>query len=110
MATARNLQQEMQAQQNEKMLEHIDTILRFAVFGVGQNRKSDWQRDGGALVMSMSGFVEQKGRLPRPDDPVEMVYLAGNGIKRWMEVRKFRADDRAREQFVLTSECCLIAK
>jgi hypothetical protein len=61
----------------------------------------------------MSGFVEQKGRLPTPADPVEMVYLAGNGMKRWMEVRKFRMDNRAwwnREQFIMTSECCLIAK
>jgi len=92
-----------------KKIEHIDDILRSAVFGLGATMDRGWQ-DGSEPVRSMSGFVEQKGRLPTPHDRVEMVYLAGNGLKRWMQAYSFTMDTRARRQFTITSECCLIAE
>ena len=92
--------------ENQKKLEHIDMILQTAVFGVG----STIAQSSGEPRRSMSGFVEQKGRLPTPHDRVEMVYLEGNGLKRWMETNRFRSHKSGHEQFTITSECCLIAK
>jgi len=92
-----------------KKIEHVDDILRSAVFGVGFNGLF-FSADGMVPRRSMSGFVEQKGRLPTPHDRVEMVYLEGNGLKRWMETNRFRSHESGHEQFTLTSECCLIAK
>ena len=86
---------------------HIDDILRSMVFGVGT------RRDFGAAPdtsHSMSGFVEQKGRLPRPDDRVKIFYLAGNGLSRWLSIHTGRPFAEAVEQISIATECCIVAE
>jgi len=85
-----------------KLEEHIWSILRSAVFGAMHKATNP----GGFRepIRYMSGFLEQVARLPTPADPVEMRYLAGNGIMRWLDHRVEGETHR------IISECCLIAK
>ena len=83
------------------LLDHVYELLYTAVFGVGfvgmesgktcMNENAYPEGSGIILrrksyysVRRMSGFVEQKGRYPTKHDKVRFVYLAGNGIKRFM--------------------------
>ena len=90
-------------------------ILKSCVLGVSNNINICTPERYGQSPRAMSGFMEQVGRLPTKYDKVKIIYLAGNGITRWMErhelLREQREDDVVEylpgQAYIYLSECKL---
>ena len=87
----------MQIFKNLSIKEHKHDVLFACVFGLESNayyEGSDFNNKVNSFVQPqsiryMKGFIEQVGRYPTPDDKVQIQYLAGNGITRWMQKNKW---------------------
>lgn len=97
----RNYQSEMLKLKEAVIQEQIHNILRACVFGVYIKINPVIT----PTLRSMSGFIEQKGRLPRPEDQVTMAVLGG----RFLQMHTMPDFGSEHEEFWLTTECCIIA-
>jgi hypothetical protein len=59
---------------------HRFNILNAAVFSLS----SISQSEGQGIPRTMMGYYQQQKHLPTPTSKALIVYLAGNGIKRWL--------------------------
>jgi len=103
----------MQIFKNLSIKEHKHDVLFACVFGLDSNayrEGSDFNNkvSGGLSLWAkkrpiryMKSFVEQMGCRPTPNDKVQIQYLAGNGITRWMQKNKWG------KKYIYLSECKL---
>jgi len=106
LATTLDYKAEMGRLKEGAIREHIHDILRHCVFGLYIKRIP--REVEGAIIPaphSMAGFVEQKGRLPRPGDQITMAVLGD----RFLQMAVQPSFGGETEDIWLTTECCIIA-
>jgi len=98
----------------DKLKEHKYKILKHAIYSnlMGYKEGGSYSDTPVETARTMKGFIAQKCRKPKKKDKVRFVFLAGNGISRWLEYIEFddiyenaNGDKIVVERAMYLSEC-----